>query len=132
MVKFQKTLILPVVVLTMDVLYKQFGLTAKDAAEVTADVVEIIRRRMSDERAVEYLKSKYSGDKLMFAVLMVGRLTGMSLALQDVERAKAIVADFSRLIRILEERGRGELVRILEREILEEAYAEEEMKRGYA
>jgi len=116
----------------MDVLYKQFGLTAKDAAEVTADVVEIIRRRMSDERAVEYLKSKYSGDKLMFAVLMVGRLTGMSLALQDVERAKAIVADFSRLIRILEERGRSELVRILEREILKEAYAEEEMKRGYA
>jgi hypothetical protein len=116
----------------MDVLYRQFGLTAKDAAEITADVVEIIKRGMSDEKAVNFLKGKYDGDKLLFAVLMVGRLTGMSLALQDVEKARAIVTDFSRLIGIFEERGREGLIKILEREILEEAYAEEEIKRGYA
>ncbi len=114
------------------ILYKQFGLSARDAAEITADVVEIIRRKLDDEKAVEYLKNRYSGDKLIFAVLMIGRLTGMSLALQDVEKAKMIVADFSRLMRILEEKGRDELVKTLEKEILEETYAEEEIKKGYA
>ncbi len=113
------------------ILYKRFGLSARETAEITADVVEIIRRRMDDEKAVEFLKSKYSGDKLIFAVLMIGRITGMSLAVQDVEKARMIVADFSRLIKILEEKGRDELVRTLEREILEETYAEEEMRKGY-
>ena len=132
MIEFQKNLILFDEIPRMDVLYRQFGLTAKDAAEITADVVEIIKRGMSDEKAVNFLKGKYDGDKLLFAVLMVGRLTGMSLALQDVEKARAIVTDFSRLIGIFEERGREGLIKILEREILEEAYAEEEIKRGYA
>ncbi len=113
------------------ILYKQFGLSAREAAEITADVVEIIRRRLEDNKAVEYLRYRYSGEKLLFAILMIGRLTGMSLALQDVERAKMIVADFSRLIKILEEKGKEELVKILEKEILEETYAEEEFKRGY-
>ncbi|RLI86271.1 MAG: hypothetical protein DRP01_04575 [Archaeoglobales archaeon] len=113
------------------ILYKKFGLNAREAAEVTADVVEIISKRLEDDRAVEYLKGRYSGSKLHFAILMIGRLTGMSLALQDFEKARMIVADFSRLIKILEERGRDELIRTLEREILEETYAEEEFKRGY-
>ncbi len=116
----------------MDVLYKQFGLTARDAARITADVVEIIRNRMSDEKAVEFLKNRYSGERLLFAILMVGRLTGMSLALHDIDRARAIISDFSRLIRILEEKGKDELVKTLEREILEEVYGEEERMKGYA
>lgn len=114
------------------ILYKQFGLDAKDAAKITADVVEIIKRRLDDEKAIEYLKERYSGDKLLFAVLMIGRITGMSLAVQDVEKARMILADFSRLIKILEEKGKDELVKILEREILEETYAEEELRKGYA
>ncbi len=114
------------------ILYKQFGLSARDAAEITADVVEIIQKRLDDEKAVEFLKRKYSGDKLLFAVLMVGRVTGMTLAIQDFEKAKMILADFSRLIKILNERGKEELVKTLEREILEEAYAEEELRKGYA
>ncbi len=115
----------------MGVLYREFGLTAKDAAEVTADVVEIIRRRMSDEEAIEYLKRKYEGNKLHFAILMLGRLIGMSFALQDPEKAKAIVSDFSRLIKILEDRGREELVRTIEKEILEEVYESVEKLKGY-
>ncbi|WP_456327063.1 hypothetical protein [Archaeoglobus sp.] len=114
------------------ILYKQFGLSARDAAEITADVVEIIKRKLDDERAVEFLKSRYSGDKLLFAILMIGRITGMSLALQDIEKARMIVADFSRLVKILEEKGREELVKTLEKEILEETYAEEELRKGYA
>ena len=115
----------------MSVLYREFGLTAKDAAEITADVVEIIRKRMSDEEAIEFLKSRYEGNKLHFAILMVGRLIGMSFALQDQEKAKAIVADFARLIRILEEKGREELVRTLEKEILEEVYEGVEKLKSY-
>lgn len=116
---------------TMGVLYREFGLTAKEAAEITADVVEIIRKRLSDEEAIEFLKSRYEGNKLFFAILMVGRLIGMSFALQDPEKAKAIVADFSRLIKILEERGRDELVKTLEREILEEVYESVEKLKSY-
>jgi hypothetical protein len=115
----------------MSVLYKEFGLTAKEAAEITADVVEIIRKRLSDEEAIEFLKGRYEGNKLYFAILMVGRLIGMSFALQDPEKAKAIVADFSRLIRILEEKGRDELVKTLEREILEEVYESVERLKSY-
>ncbi len=113
------------------ILYKQFGLNAREAAEITADVVEIIKRKLDDEKAVEFLKSKYSSEKLLFAVLMIGRITGMSLAIQDIEKAKMILTDFSRLIKILDEKGKDELIKILEREILEEAYAEEELKKGY-
>ena len=113
------------------ILYKQFGLSAREAAEITADVVEIIRRKLDDEKAVEFLKSRYSGDKLLFAILMIGRITGMSLALQDIEKARMIVADFSRLIRILEEKGRDELVKTLEREILEEVYESVERLKSY-
>ncbi len=115
----------------MNVLYREFGLTAKDAAEITADVVEIIRRKLSDEEAIEFLKSRYEGNKLHFAILMVGRLIGMSFALQDPEKAKAIVADFARLIKILEEKGREELVRTLEKEILEEVYESVEKLKSY-
>jgi len=115
----------------MRVLYKEFGLTARDAAEITADVVEIIKRRMNDEDAIRFLKSKYDGNKLHFAILMVGRLIGMSFAIQDVEKAKAIIADFSRLIRILEEKGREELVKTLEKEILEEVYESVEKHKSY-
>ncbi len=115
----------------MGVLYRMFGLTAKEAAEVTADIVEIIRRKMSDEEAIEYLKSKYKGDRLHFAILMLGRIVGMSFALQDPEKAKAIVSDFSRLIRILEEKGRCVLVKTLEKEILEEVYEGVEKLKGY-
>ena len=129
--KFQKALILLDAVFNM-ILYRQFGLNAKEAAEITADVVEIIKKRLDDEKAVEFLKRRYSGDKLLFAVLMIGRITGMSLAVQDIERARMILADFSRLIKIFEEKGKDELVRVLEKEILEEAYAEEELRRGYA
>ena len=115
----------------MRVLYREFGLTAKDAAEITADVVEIIRKRLSDEEAIDFLKSKYEGNKLYFAILMVGRLIGMSFTLQDPEKARAIVADFSRLIKILEEKGRDELVRTLEKEILEEVYESVEKLKSY-
>ena len=115
----------------MSVLYREFGLSAKDAAEITADVVEIIKRRMSDEEAINFLKSKYEGNKLFFAILMVGRLIGMSFALRDPEKAKAIVADFSRLLKILEEKGRDELIKTLEKEILEEVYEDVERLKSY-
>lgn len=114
------------------ILYRKFGLTAKDAAEITADIVEIIRAKMSDERAVEFLKSKYGGNKLIFAVLMLGRLIGMSFALREGEKARAILMDFSRLVDILEKKGKAELIKTLEREIIEEAYEELERFRGYA
>jgi len=115
----------------MSVLYREFGLTAKDAAEITADIVEIIKRKMNDEDAIKFLRSKYNGNKLYFAILMVGRLIGMSFAIQDVEKAKAIIADFSRLIRILEEKGKEELVKTLEKEILEEVYESVEKHKSY-
>jgi len=114
------------------ILYRKFGLTAKEAAEVTADIVEIIRNRMSDDRAVEFLKSKHKGDRLNFAILMLGRLIGMSFALKEQDKARAILSDFSRLIKILEERGKDELIRTLEREIIEEAYEDFERSKGYA
>ncbi len=116
----------------MNVLYRKFGLSAREAAEITADIVEIIRRKMSDEEAIEFLKGKYGGEKLHFAILMIGRLIGMSFAIQDTEKARAIVMDFSRLVRILEEKGRDELIKTLEREILEEVYGEVERMKGYA
>ena len=115
----------------MEVLYRQFGLSAKEAAEITADVVEIIRSRMNDEQALNFLRSKYDGNKLHFAILMVGRLIGMSFAIKEPDKARAIIADFSRLMRILEERGREELVKTLEKEILEEVYEDIEKLKGY-
>ncbi len=115
----------------MDVLYRQFGLSAREAAEITADVVEIVKKRMSDEEAINFLKSKYNGNKLYFAILMVGRLIGMSFAIKEPEKARAIIADFSRLMRIMEERGKEELVKVLEREILEEVYEDVEKLKSY-
>jgi len=115
----------------MEALYRQFGLSAREAAEITADVVEIIRQRMSDEDAINYLRSRYEGNKLYFAILMVGRLIGMSFALREPEKTKAILSDFSRLVRILEEKGKSELIKTLEKEILEEVYEDVERLKSY-
>lgn len=108
----------------MNVLYRELGLSAKEAAEITADVVEIIQRRLPDVEAIDLIEKKYSGKKLCFALLLLGRLAGMSFALSNSEKARAILADFSRLMTILEKEGKDKLVKVLEEEILEEVYSE--------
>lgn len=108
----------------MNVLYRELGLSAKEAAEITADVVEIIQRRLPDVEAIDLIEKKHSGKKLCFALLLLGRLAGMSFALSNSEKARAILADFSRLMTILEKEGKDKLVKVLEEEILEEVYSE--------
>ncbi len=108
----------------MKALYRELGLSAKEAAKVTADVVEIIQKRLPDIEAIDMVEKKYSGRKLCFALLLLGRLAGMSFALSNSEKARAILADFSRLMSILEKEGKDRLVKVLEEEILEEVYSE--------
>ncbi|AEA47498.1 hypothetical protein [Archaeoglobus veneficus] len=108
----------------MRALYRELGLSAREAAEVTGEVVEIIAQRLPDITAIEKLADRFEGKKLCFALLLLGRLAGMSFALSNPEKARAILADFSRLISTLEKEGMENLVRLLEEEILEEVYAE--------
>ncbi len=107
-------------------------MTAKNAAEIMADIVEMIEKRLNDAEIVKILSNKYNSSKLCFAALTIGRLIGMSFALQEPERAKAILSDFSRFISILKKYGRDELVRVIEREILEETFKDvEKLKDSY-
>ncbi|RLI89369.1 MAG: hypothetical protein DRO98_01190 [Archaeoglobales archaeon] len=108
----------------MRVLYKELGLDAREAAEITADVVGIVLERMPDVEAVDFLAERYTGKKLCFAILMLGRLAGMSFALSEPDKARTILADFSRLVSALQEKGREHLVKLLQEEILEEVYSE--------
>ncbi len=113
-------------------LYREIGLTAKNAAEIMADIVEMIDKKMNDVEIVKALSNKYKGLELCFAALTVGRLIGMSFTLQEPERAKAILSDFSRFISILKEFGRERLVKVIEEEILEETFKEvEKLKDAY-
>ncbi|OYT33377.1 hypothetical protein B6U96_15905 [Archaeoglobales archaeon ex4484_92] len=111
------------------ILYKSLGLSAREAAEIMVDITEMIEKKMSDEEIAKKLAEKYSGVKLSFAALTLGRLIGMSYAVSDREKAKGILVDFKRFLRILRIKGRDELVKVIEREILEETFREiEELK----
>jgi hypothetical protein len=108
----------------MKALYRELGLDVKEAARITADVVEIILKRLPDVEAIRLIEGKYDGRRLCFALLLLGRLAGMSFALSNSEKARAILADFSRLVAVLERDGKDRLVKVIEEEILEEVYSE--------
>ncbi len=108
------------------ILYRALGLTAREAAEIMADIAEMIEARMSDEEIARRLAEKYSGLKLSFAALTLGRLIGMSFGINEPDKAKAILADFRRFIEILRKDGKEKLVRVIEKEILEETYKDVE------
>ena len=66
--------------ITTDVqpLYRFFGLTPRDFAEVIIDVAETIAKETYPEvKVIRKFKEKYSGDKLIFAVLVAGKVFGM-------------------------------------------------------
>ena len=108
------------------ILYKNLGLDAKDAAEIMADLVEMIVKKLSDEEITSKLAKKYTDLKLCFAALTLGRLIGMSFALKYPEKARAILSDFSRFSLILKNQGKERLIKVVEREILEETFKDVE------
>jgi hypothetical protein len=110
----------------MQPLYRQLNLTAREAAEIMATVTELLARKLADDEVIRELIKLYEGEKLCFAVLTLGRLLGMVLAVNEPERAKSIVLDFTRFMKILESDGRERLVKVIEQEILEEVASEVE------
>ena len=107
----------------MKILYRELGLTAKDVAEVTATVIEIITKKLPDPEAINFLKEKYKENKLHFGLLLLGRVAGMSFALSNPEKVKAILSDFLRLISIYKSKGKEQLTKVIEKETLEEVYS---------
>jgi len=91
-----------------------------------ATVTELLGRKLSDDEVIKELMKLYREEKLCFAVLTLGRLLGMVLAVNEPERAKSIVLDFTRFMKILEKEGRERLVKVIEQEILEEVASEVE------
>ena len=110
----------------MQPLYRQLNLTAREAAEIMATVTELLARKLGDDEVIKELIRLYKGEKLCFAVLTLGRLLGMVLAVNEPEKAKSIVLDFTRFMKILEKDGREKLVKVIEQEILEEVASEVE------
>ncbi|MET1124608.1 MAG: hypothetical protein ABWW66_05020 [Archaeoglobaceae archaeon] len=110
-------------------LYKSLGLTARQAAKVVAEIVEMVDRRMRDDEMLKNLKEKFSGNELLFAAFTLGRIVGMSFAIRDSRAAESIISDFGRYLKIYREKGRGELERVVAEEILEETYREIEKVR---
>jgi hypothetical protein len=105
-------------------LYRSLGLTAKAAAMVLAEIVSMITRRQKDDEMLKTLCEKFSGIELVFASYILGRIVGMSYAIKDTNSAITIMADFKRYIQILEEKGKEELQRVVEKEILDETIKE--------
>ncbi len=97
---------------------------AKDVAEVTASVIEAIVKRMNDVDVINFLKKNYKDNKLCFGLLLLGRIAGMSFALSNQEKAKAIISDFARLVNIYKTKGKEELIKTIEKETLEEVYSQ--------
>ena len=85
----------------MKPLYRLFNLSAEEAAEVMATIVELLAEKADDERAVKVLKERFSGETLLFAMLTFGRLLGIGLTLHDKKFAEEILFDFYRLMDIL-------------------------------
>lgn len=108
------------------VLYRAFGLTAKQAARIVAEVVRMIDRRMKDSEMLGELKEKFSGEEAIFAAFTLGRIVGLSFAVKDIEAAKSIVSDLARYLEIYRKEGIDRLTRVVEKEILEETYREVE------
>ena len=108
----------------MKPLYRLFNLSAEDAAEVMATIVELLAEKADDEKAIKTLKEKFSGETLLFAMLTFGRLLGIGLALNDKKFAEEILFDFYRLMDILKDEGREKLVRKIMSDILEEVSGE--------
>ncbi len=105
-------------------LYRSLGLTARKAAEIVADIVEMIDARLKDDEMLKRLMEKYDGNSLAFAAFTLGRIVGMSFAVRDLSSAESIVGDFGRYLRIYRSEGRERLVKLVEEEILEETYRE--------
>ncbi len=108
------------------ILYRSIGLSAREAAEIMTDIVELIYKKKSDEEILRFLTKKYAGMKLSFASLTLGRIVGMSFAIKDRERAKGILTDIKRYMDMLKLNGKEELIKVIEREILEETYKDVE------
>ncbi|MEM4524323.1 MAG: hypothetical protein QXF29_04375 [Archaeoglobaceae archaeon] len=102
-------------------LYKSIGISAKSAAKIFAEIVWMIKNRLKDDDMLKMLTQRFSNLELVFASYLLGRIVGMSYAIKDPNSAIAIISDFKRYIRILEEMGREELEKIVEKEILDEA-----------
>uniref|UniRef100_A0A7J2TJY9 Uncharacterized protein n=1 Tax=Archaeoglobus fulgidus TaxID=2234 RepID=A0A7J2TJY9_ARCFL len=110
-------------------LYKSIGLTAKTAAAILAEIVSMINKKLKDDEMLKLLNQKFSGLELVFASYLLGRIVGMSYAIKDMNSAIAIISDFRRYIQILEERGKEELEKVVENEILDEVIREIERMR---
>lgn len=104
----------------MEPLYRQLGLSAKQAGEIMAVVTELLSKKLDDAKIIEELCKIYKEKELIFGVLTLGRLLGMVMALNEPEKARAIIKDFFRFIKILKEEGREKLAVLIENEILEE------------
>lgn len=84
----------------------------------------MLKKKLSDVQMIDFLKERHEGNKLCFATFLIGRLVGMGFCLKNPEKARAMVNDFFRFVRVFDERGKDALIRIIESEILEEVYSE--------
>ncbi len=110
-------------------LYRSLGLTARKAAEIVAEIVEMIDKRLQDDEMLKNLSAKFSENDLIFAAFTLGRIVGMSFAIKDQNSAELIISDFGRYLKILHMEGKEKLKKVIENEILDEVYREIERVR---